>query len=824
MPLYTIHQIAKWTGATAQLKLPDEEISDLITDSRKIRNSDRAMFIALEGHNHDGHTFIKGLIEKGVRNFLLRYVPEGLEKTEANFLLVPDVLASLQSMATAIRTASEAQIIAVTGSNGKTIIKEWLFHLLNSQARTYRSPKSYNSQLGVPLSVWPLSPMAQLGIFEAGISEPGEMERLEKILKPDIGIFSNIGSAHDANFASRKEKVLEKSKLFKDCKKVIYCSDHTELCEGIDQLPDASKWLSWSESDTNADLYIKGIHKSPDGSRIEGRYQGLDLEIEIPFSDAASCENAIHCWLCCLELKVDNTVLKQAFLELPSIAMRLEMKSSKWGSIFISDVYNSDPESLTIAFDFLHQQAPGRKKVLIISDLLQSGLENEVLYTQVAKMIASHGIDTIHAIGKDISAQPELFEGLNITFYPGTDDFVDKLDSLDLTDTAILLKGARHYRFEKIAAKLEVKSHETTLNIHLNNMVENLNEFRKRIGKEVKVMAMVKAFSYGSGSFEIASLLEYHKVDYLAVAYTDEGVELRKAGIQLPIMVLNPEPASFADVVEYQLEPEIYGLDMLYAFDQALGDMGADANYPIHIKLETGMHRLGFEESDLDELIEHLKGSSNIRVVSAFSHLAASDEMSKEDFTRGQIETYRSMSDRLAEELDYPFLRHILNSDGILHYPDAQFDMVRLGIGLYGITSNLEARRKLKVVSELKATVSQVKYLKPGDKVGYGLSFTADRDMKIATITIGYADGFRRSLSNGRGRVWIAGKLHRVIGRVCMDMCMVDVSDSDVRQGDEVEIFGEHISVYELATDLDTIPYEVMTGISQRVKRKYIFE
>mgnify|MGYP000341989522 CR=1 FL=1 len=817
-----LQNIAEIVGSQNSLVDPEIIINELLLDSRKYNFQYQVLFFALDGENHCGEDYIGELYEKGLRNFVVSKPSETLYP-DANFLIVKDCKEALQQLASFIRNEYLGKVISVTGSNGKTIVKEWLYQILNSSLNIVKSPKSYNSQVGVPFSVWRSEKENDLGIFEAGISEPGEMAKLERILHPEIGIFTNIGSAHDKFFENREQKTLEKLRLFKDSKCLIYCEDYFLIKDAILKSGLKSEVLfSWSYSDSEAYFYVFNKSISKGQTYISAKYKGEEINICIPFSDAASIENAIHCWLCCLVLGYANSWIQERFYLLQTVAMRLELKGANQNSILINDSYNSDVESLEVALDFLDQQAKSRSKVLILSDILQSSLNPQELYSQVDELLKRHGVEEWIGIGKEhLQVQNEI-QRIGKGF-KSTDEFIQNITSLNWQNKAVLIKGAREFQFEKISQILETKSHETVLEIHLSRAVDNLNFFRAKLDSGVKIMAMVKAFSYGTGSFEIASLLEFHKVDYLSVAYTDEGVELRKAGISLPIMVLNVEPSSFTDIIEYNLEPEIFSFQMLEGFCKIL-ESREEINYPIHLKLDTGMKRLGFQEDEIPTLMEKLSLKPTLKIASIFSHLAASDDDSFQEFTNGQIAKFKSMSDQLISLFNYSIDRHILNSSGISNFPNAQFSMVRLGIGLYGISPFAKERKGLTPISELYASVSQVKTVNKGEPVGYGLSYIAPCKRKIAIISLGYADGFRRSLSNGNGRVWIGSNFYPVLGRVCMDMTMVDITNSEIKEGDRVEVMGPNVSVYDLAERMDTIPYEVLTGISRRVKRVYFFE
>lgn len=817
-----ISKIAELLKAEFSALYPSEIVTRLLLDSRQFSSAEGVLFFALRGKNHDGHKYIEDLVNKGVRHFVVEQLPA--QTFEANFVVVPDSMKALQDLTKYIREQSSAAVIAITGSNGKTVVKEWMGQILQKQFPTCRSPKSYNSQIGVPLSIWELEAKHEFAVFEAGISETDEMEKLEKILQPEIGIFTNIGSAHDANFESRKQKIEEKLKLFAHSKQLVYEANGSDLAKQIESFAEdrGVQLLSWTIGTGAADLQVE-VKIGDSKTVLIGNMDEREHRIQIPFTDMASIQNAIHCWRLGLELSLAEDEMKDSFTNLHPVEMRLQMKAGSNGNIIINDAYNSDMESLRVALHYLENQGGKRRKVLIISELQQSGLVSEDLFAKMAEVINRFDLAEVIGIGDGLKNSAFKLNS-KVVFYPDTESFLKNIYSHSFKQSAILLKGARAFQFEEISNALEEKSHETVLNIYMNRMVYNLNYFRSKLKGNTRIMAMVKAFSYGSGTYEIANLLQFHKVDYLGVAYTDEGVSLRKAGISLPILVLNAEPSSFQDLVEYDLEPEVYSFHQLESLENALSDASLSEPFKVHLKVETGMHRLGFEMDQLENLATKLKSHKSIKVASVFSHLAASDDANQREFTLGQVEKFKQMTAKLEEGLCYSFLRHISNSSGISQYPESHFDMVRLGVGLYGIGSNDEDRKHLNVVSELMATVSQVKHLQPGDSVSYGRTFIAEKPTTIAVVSIGYADGFRRSMSNGIGEVVIRGKRFPVVGRVCMDMVMVNITDSDVAEGDEVEIFGSNLSVYEWAQKMDTIPYEALTGISHRVKRVYFME
>ncbi|WP_291912947.1 bifunctional UDP-N-acetylmuramoyl-tripeptide:D-alanyl-D-alanine ligase/alanine racemase [Chitinophaga sp. CB10] len=806
------------------------EIDHLLLDSRKLIFPETSVFIPLVSARRNAHQYIEELYKKGVSNFIISE-PVPLEKyPKANFILVKDTLHALHTLVAWHRQQFHIPVIGITGSNGKTIVKEWLFQLLEKDYNIVRSPKSYNSQIGVPLSVWQMQPEHQLAIFEAGISQPGEMVNLEKIIRPTIGIFTNIGEAHSEGFLNIRQKINEKLVLFMKSDILIYSKDYLVLNECVlsyhNQLEEGPELFSWSRK-TDADLRITSTDKHDHHTRIEALYKGEHLEIRIPFTDEGSVENAIHCWALMLYLGKEQEVIQQRMDLLSNIAMRLELKQGINNCSIINDAYNLDLGSLTIALDFLQQQQQHQVRTVILSDILQSGKSDASLYEEVAGLLRQNGINKLIAIGKNISREKKIFqqvEGLKSWFYNTTDEFTQQFNGDDFQYETILVKGARVFEFERIGKLLEQKAHQTILEINLSAISHNVKHYQSLLKPNTKVMAMVKAFSYGSGSFEIANLLQFHGIDYLAVAYADEGVELRRSGITMPIMVMNPEPASFDAILHWNLEPEIYSMGTLMQFQEEVIAAGK-TEFPVHIKLDTGMHRLGFVKKDLPELISVLTASSTFRVQSVFSHLAASEDPAQDAFTQQQGRLFYEMSHELQKALGYFVIRHIANSAAITRHPDLQLDMVRLGIGMYGIDSAMDIQDQLRNVSTLKTTIAQLKELEPGETVGYGRRWEAAKPAVTATVRIGYADGYSRRMGNGNGKMLIRGKLAPVIGVVAMDMCMLDVTHiPDAAEGDEVIVFGQDLPVQELAKWADTIPYEILTGISQRVKRVYFQE
>jgi len=838
---HSIAEVVKGTGGKLIVSSKKTySIQELLLDSRKIIHPAETLFFALSGLKLDGHNYIDELYKKGVRNFVVSKAQDFTEAKypESNFILVKDCTVALQKLTAAHRAKFTLPVIAVTGSNGKTVVKEWLYQLLHEDYNIVRNPKSYNSQIGVPLSVWLINQEHNLGIFEAGISESGEMDKLEKIIKPDIGVFTNIGEAHSEGFLSPRHKTKEKLNLFVNADILIYCKDYFDinqsvaeinaLSKGSDETENKIKTFTWSLS-SEADVQVVSVLLKDNQSFISCQYMGKELDFQIPFSDRASVENALHCACVMLYLKKDFDTIKERMKHLSRIAMRLEMKDAINNCSLINDTYNSDIGSLKIAIDFLKQQNQHPKKTVILSDILQSGRGELDLYTEVANILNENNVNRLIGVGPAMMRMKKMFEKndrLQVSCFESTEELLKSLDSSTFQNEVILLKGARKFRFEIIGKFLEKKVHETVLEINLNAIAHNLKVYQNLLKPETKIMAMVKAFSYGSGSFEIANALQFSRVDYLAVAYADEGVELRKNGIKLPIMVMNPEQRSFETMIHYDLEPEIYSLNLLDKFAEVLSLLrnGGGEKYNIHIELETGMNRLGFEASEIPVLIERLKLNHQVQVASVFSHLAASEDKEYDDFTKQQIAKFDEMSTLITSQFDYKILRHILNSTGITRHTKAQFDMVRLGIGLYGIDASEKVQGKLMTVQTLKTTISQIKQVKKGESVGYGRVGKVSKDKTIATVGIGYADGLSRKLSAGRGKMLVNGKLAPIIGNVCMDMAMLDITGIEAGEGDEVIVFGQQPGIEDIATASETIPYEILTSISARVKRVYYQE
>jgi alanine racemase len=800
----------------------ESEIEYLFIDSRKTVFPASSLFFAIAGPRRNGHEFIKELYERGVKNFVVQNTYDGPFFPDANFLLVKDVLHGMQVLVAHHRQQFTFPVIGITGSNGKTIVKEWLYQLLQEDYNIVRSPRSYNSQIGVPLSVWQINSKHTLGIFEAGISKVNEMQLLERIIRPTIGVLTNIGEAHNEGFENEEEKVNEKLKLFKDCKQLVYCMD----LQLSGKVPSQVQLFSWSRNSSNATVYIKDEIKKGSQTELEIVYQNESFLVVIPFVDAASVENGITCFCLLLLLGYDMSKISKRLKQIHPVQMRLQLIKAVNNCSVLNDSYSNDISSLSIALDYLKQQAGNNKTTVIISDILQSGLADEKLYQKVAQELIQRNISRLIGIGENINKHRNFFLNAfaETVFYPSIEIFLEQFTSNQFRDEFILLKGARVFAFERISKWLEQKVHQTVLEINLSALAHNLKEYQKHLLPSTKLMAMVKAFSYGSGSAEIARVLQFCKVDYLAVAYADEGVELRKAGISLPIMVMNADQASFDVLIEYNLEPEIYSFNMYHSLLQYFLNQGIRM-FPVHIKVNTGMNRLGFEPDEINELGLSLKKNNTMAIISVFSHLVGSESKVENDFTKHQSLLFDEACLQIEKIIGYQFIRHIANSAAIYRHKLLQYNMVRLGIGLYGIDSGDEKEVTLETVMTLKSTIAQIRKVKSGKTIGYNRRGKVYRDSNIATIRIGYADGLSRRLGNNVGSVYLNGQLAPIIGSVCMDMAMIDITDiENVKEGDEVEIFGKYLPVQKIAEWCGTITYEILTTISQRVKRVYIEE
>lgn len=810
---YTVEQVAEIVQGKGFFCDKEAVIKNLVIDSRTLSNVNNALFFAIKAQRN-GHQFISSAYQNGIRNFVVSEDVDHTKYPETNWIKVDDVLSSLQQLAAYHRSVHQLEVIGITGSNGKTIVKEWLYQLLSTDNNVVRSPKSYNSQIGVPLSVWQINNGHNLGIFEAGISTVGEMKQLAKVIQPSIGILTNIREAHDEGFKDKKEKLKEKLQLFEGVETLVYSTAH--IADGV-MLPGKRKF-TWSFNQ-EADLQVLEVSTDKTNTILKAKYADIDIEATIPFTDAAAIENAVICWSTLLAMGYDAKQAAFRLAKLVKVGMRLQLINGIDNCSLIDDSYSADISSLSIALDFLNQQNQHPKRTLILSDLHETGKSANELYQEISLLLKQKKINRLIGIGEQIAAHQELFD-LEKSFFNDTADFLAHVSQQSFNNETILVKGARKFGFELVVKRLAQKVHDTVLEVNLNALLSNLQFYKSKLSTGVKTMAMVKAFSYGSGSFEIANLLQYHKVDYLAVAYVDEGIALRKAGISLPIMVMSPEPSAFDAMLRYNLEPEIYSLEVLRSFLHFLPEEVTD--FPIHIKLDTGMHRLGFEPQQIEELTV-LLDKEKLKVVSIFTHLVATDDKQHDEFTKLQVSKYEKMYETLATSLTYRPIRHVLNTSGVSRWPNYQFDMVRVGIGLYGFDAAL-AEGELQTVATLKTTVSQIKQLQPNETVGYGRRGVLPNGGRIATVKIGYADGYSRSFGNGVGKMLVDGKLVPTVGSICMDMCMLDVTGIDVKVGDEVIVFNEQHRIVDLAREIHTIPYEILTNVSQRVKRVYYYE
>ena len=821
---YTINEIAGIIPSRQHLT-KEARIEWLLTDSRSLSFPESTLFFALKTKRGDGQDYIDGLYKKGVYNFVVctSYNDDLLAEryANANFLFVDDTLVALQQLASHVRCNLSIPIIGITGSNGKTVTKEWLYQLMNKDWHVTRSPRSYNSQIGVPLALWLLDSGTELGIFEAGISEPGEMARLQRMIKPTIGVLTNIGNAHQENFSSLKEKCLEKMKLFTQCKFLVCNGDDRLIMDCAREMLEECTLLTWSRKDANCFLYIKGINKGEAATKIVYQCRGEEHSYVFPFTDDASIQDSFACLAVCLHFGMDTTVIAGRMAVLEAVEMRLEVVDGVNNCVIINDSYNSDFSSLEIALNFLQRRDRGgrRKKTLILSDLLESGFTKDELYSSVSNIIKEKKIDKVIGIGHDIKAMKQCYDG-DAEYFDTTTDFL-RSDSFNRHNEIILIKGARDFHFEEIAERLEQKIHKTIMEIDLNAVIANLNHYRSMLLQGTKVVCMVKAAAYGSGAREIARTLQDHNVDCLAVAVVDEGVELRNAGITIPIMIMDPEVSSFKTLFRNNLEPEVYDFRLLDELI-AVAEHSGITNYPVHIKLDTGMHRLGFEERDLPRLIEKLKSQTALIPKSIFSHFATSDDTSMDEYTRRQADLFIKLTNEFQKHFSHKIIRHLCNTAGIERFPEYHFDMVRLGLGLYGV--NPIDNSLLNNVSSLITTILQIRDVKPGDAVGYGRRGEIDRATRIATIPIGYADGLNRHLGNRKGFCMVNGIKAQYVGNICMDACMIDVTGIDCKEGDKVEIFGNNLPVTTISDLLGTIPYEILTVISNRVKRVYFHD
>jgi alanine racemase len=816
---YTIEKITTLLGAR-RIGTTDARINWLLTDSRSLCFPEETLFFALKTARNDGHRYIEDLYRRGVRNFVVSVPPnlEGLYK-DANFLVVPSPLAALQRLAERHRDEFDIPIVGITGSNGKTMVKEWLYQLLSPTMNVVRSPKSFNSQIGVPLSVWLLNEKAEVGLFEAGISQPDEMAALHDIIQPTIGVLTSLGAAHQKQFRSMEEKCMEKLQLFHGAKVIAYNSDDDIVSRCIRRTGYKGEKIGWSRENISAPLYIEKVsHPSGSSCEVSYIYKGTRAKYQLPFFDEASLQCSFACTAIALYLGVTPQQLAERMPLLEPIAMRLEVKEGQHGCQLINDSYNSDINSLDIALDFMARRQEA-KRTLIISDIHQSGMDYDELYGKVNDLCQKRGVSKLIGIGSRIMSKGDLFQIEEKYFFDKTDDFLHSPVFHQLRDELILIKGARAFGFDRITERLEQKVHETILEVNLNAIIDNLNFYRSYLKPETKLVCMVKADAYGAGAVEVAKTLQDHRVDYLAVAVADEGVTLRRNGITQNIMIMNPEMTAFKTLFDYDLEPEVYSFRLMEALIHAAEKQGI-TGWPVHIKLDTGMHRLGFDpEKDIDELIGRLKSQNAIIPRSVFSHFVGSDSDDFDNFSAMQFEKFDKASRQLQAAFSHKILRHMDNSAAIEHFPERQMDMCRLGLGLYGVDPR--DNRMLSTVSTLKTTILQLRHVPKDETVGYSRKGILQRDSIIGAIPIGYADGLNRHLGRGAGYCLVNGQKAPYVGNICMDVAMIDVTDIPCHEGDTVEIFGDHLPVTVLSDILDTIPYEVMTSVSGRVKKVY---
>lgn len=820
--MYKLKQIAKLVSAEAEL-VEDVDINEFLVDSRLLNTPASTLFLALVGQNHNGHNYVSFLYSQGVRSFIVsERREEFLSMKDANFLYCASAMSALRTLALFHRQHFGAQVLAITGSNGKTITKEWLAQMLEDDIKVSRSPRSYNSQVGVPLSLLSVKADSKLAIIEAGISLPGEMLRHEELLKPEMGIFTHLGDAHGENFESKESKFYEKVQLFKDSKNVI-CQEG-EIADYFRKNNTNNTILfTWStEESATANLCILSRTRTDNGCELilKQKISGNSTTINFPFYDDASIENFMSVVSALFLMGYSGEQIAKRAKNLQPIAMRMELKEGVNNSLLINDYYNSDLSSMNIALNTLALADSTRDKMLIMSDFIDVGDDFQKQYLEVARLLKNLNIKDFIGVGEKISSCKDIFAGINAKFYKNTETFLKVENRDDFRNKVVLIKGARKFEFEYIAEFLSKQSHSTILEVDLDAMASNLSYYKSKLPSETKMAVMVKACSYGAGSKEVASMLQYRGVDYLMVAYADEGVELRSAGISVPIGVMNPEPESFDNMIEFSLEPEIPSLFLLEEFNKAVSHYGIN-DYPVHIKLNTGMNRSGFDEKEIGDLLDFFKKNRNVRIKSVFSHLATSDMPEEDEFTLSQLNLYDRMSSKIIEVFEHKIIRHVLNSAGIERFPSYAYDMVRLGIGLHGISFD---NAPLKLTSSFKSYIASLREVPSGVTVGYGRKGRITKDSLIAVVPVGYADGLDRHLSVGVGEMFVAGHRVPIVGNICMDACMIDVTGIDVTVGDEVEIFGNNIPVTEISDKLGTIPYEILTSIAPRVRRVYYRE
>lgn len=818
----SVDQLVKITGGKLINSSKNLWIDQISIDSRQIYNPSKTLFVALQGAKAKGESFIPALVELGIEVYLVPI--EAVEKLaetfeKKSFIGVPDTRKALQQIAKFTREQFKAPVVGITGSNGKTIVKEWLAQILSQSFAVAKSPKSYNSQVGVPLSIFGIKAVHQVAILEAGISHLGEMDALAKMIQPNLGIFTNIGTAHQEGFSDLKSKLTEKLALFQSADLIIYCEDQELVKQQMEKIFPSERTIAWS--DLPGATFTRSLKLGIGNSRMILIKQDLSTyTFNLPFSDVASVENITHVIIAALTLGQDPALIQLGISHLKPVDMRLTLKPGINDSLIIDDTYTNDLAGLKVALDFMQQQRPKRKRVIILSDMLQQG-DPESLYQEVLALIDRYQFDEIYGVGNEIKLLGKGL-GAKFNFFDSTEGLLSELDPNSFANDLILITGARAFGFERIVNRLQQRIHGTSLEINLNALTHNFNFYKRKLNPSTKVMVMVKAFAYGGGAAEIANHLQTLGADYLAVAFTDEGVSLRKEGIHLPIMVLNPAEESFSLCQEFNLEPVVFSL----TFFQNLATWCEIQNawLKIHLDLDTGMHRLGFESKDLPELAELIRSYPKLEIASMYTHLVGADELIHQDFSLRQFEIFNLMKEQILEVLTYTPLCHTLNSAGIIAFPEFQFDMVRLGIGLYGVEVTGRFGTALQSISILKTTISQVKTLAAGETVGYSRKGSLPNGGKIATLSIGYADGYDRRFSNGKGYVLIQGKKAPVIGNVCMDMVMVDITEIEAQAGDEAIIYGPDIPLKDLADRIGTIPYELLTNISTRVKRVYYLD
>lgn len=820
---YTIEKITTLIGAR-RLGTAEATISWLLTDSRSLCFPESTLFFALSSERNDGHKYIPELYNRGVRNFVVSTMPQNGGYKDANFLKVTDVLSALQRLAERHRDEFDIPVVGITGSNGKTMVKEWLYQLLSPSMTVTRSPRSYNSQIGVPLSVWLLNENTQVALLEAGISEVGEMDALQDIIQPTIGVLTSLGAPHQENFRTMEEKCVEKLMLFKNASFIAYNTDDAVVSRCVRRSSFKASKIGWSRENPSEALYIKNVSSGTDATTILYVYKGKEASYRLPFIDEASVECSFACAAIALHLGITAEQLDERMATLDPVAMRLEVKEGIHGCTLINDTYNSDINSLDIALDFMNRRPDqnGQRRTLILSDIYQSGETQQRLYEKVSELALNRGVQKFIGIGSVLKANASAIHVPECHFFEDVQSFVDSDVFRSLHDELILVKGSRAFGFDYIAELLEQKVHETILEVNLNALVDNFNYYRSLMKPETKLVCMVKADAYGAGAVEVSKTLQDHRVDYLAVAVADEGVTLRKNGITCNIIIMNPEMTAFKTMFDYDLEPEVYSFRLMDALIRAAEKEGI-TNYPVHIKLDTGMHRLGFDpDKDIDEVINRLKHQNAIIPRSVFSHFVGSDSDGFDDFSASQFDKFQRAADKLQAAFSHKILRHIANSAGIEHFPERQLDMCRLGIGLYGV--NPRNNKMINNVSTLKTTILQMRTVPADETVGYSRKGKLSQDSVIAAIPIGYADGLDRHLGNGRGYCMVNGCKAPYVGNICMDVAMIDVTGINCKEGDMVEIFGNNLPVTVLSDALDTIPYEVLTSVSNRVKRIYLME